>query len=149
MRTPSTKLLCIGWLALSMVAAPVVATAQASEPTTGTEAIAGTWLARNFRTPMGQLVTVVLELSAQADSISGLLRVETPNGGAAPSVPVWGVVRADSVFLTDSKHAPLVAARVEERRLVGRMAGTQGRLNRGVPNLTTLADSRPVTFERQ
>ncbi|MFN8573041.1 MAG: hypothetical protein U0132_13410 [Gemmatimonadaceae bacterium] len=98
---------------------------------------------------MGQLVSVVLELSAQADSVSGLLRVESPTDAAPPSVPVWGVVRADSLFLTDSRHVPLVAARVEERRLVGRMAGTPGRLNRGVPNLTTLADSRPVTFERQ
>jgi len=137
-------------LALLVLSVPLPATAQATGPPTGSEAVSGTWLARNFRNPRGQLVTVVLDLTAHEGSISGLLRVEFPTGSsAAPSVPVWGVVRAESLFLADSERVPLVAVRVEERRLIGRMAGAQGRLNRGVPNLTKLADSRPMTFERQ
>lgn len=149
MRTLPSRHFRAGCLALLTLSAPLAATAQATVPPTGAEALSGTWLARNFRPPRGEPVTVLLDLSTDAGSISGLLRFESLTGSAAPSVPVWGVVRADSLFLADADRVPRVAVRIAERRLIGRMAGTHGRLNRGVPNLTTLTDARPVTFERQ
>lgn len=149
MRTMPTKIAPASALAVLLLATPRAACAQASDAPTGTSSVSGTWVARNYRNPMGQLVTVVLDLTAHVDSVSGLLRMESTTGSADASVPVWGVVRADSLLLTDSQPVPLVAVRVTERRLIGRIAGTQGHRARGVPDFRKLADSRPVTFERQ
>jgi hypothetical protein len=123
--------------------------AQAADSAKQIPEIAGTWHARNFRSSNGQTVTVVLQLSQRKDSLLGQFRLEMPMSGDPHLYPVWGQVRGDSVLLVDAQRIPVLAAQLTDRRLIGRMAGSAGRLNRGVRNLTSVSDGRPIRLERQ
>lgn len=117
---------------------PAIAGAQ-SGPASGTWMVpgseAGRWNNGN---------ALILELTQLADSVQGQLLRSSANGPAASSLPVWGVVRQDSIFLADANGVAIVAAQLKGNLMIGRM-GPRG--FRTGPN--ALADAPRVRFVRR
>lgn len=111
--------------------------------------VAGTWTARNVRQSGSAPFSVFLELQQRGDSVSGRLYTESNRGEPGIDVRVFGHIVSDSLFLADAQRVPMVAAKISDAFLNGRMAMSRGRMGRGVPDLQTLGPSaRSVRFVR-
>ena len=125
-------------LLLVLMASPSAVRAQAG-------AANGTWIAQGSDAGKPAVTQLTLELTQRADSVMGQLVRSRTNGPSDASLPVWGVIRQDSLFLSVGKGMPVVAAQLKGNLLLGRMAAG----GRAVPSMTSLASAPRVRFIRQ